>query len=71
MTSPIDPAGDFLATLNAMSRELDGFALSVAQRVVTDAERERMAALFEDFAGVIRVTLGTRQIGDAMEAGDE
>lgn len=63
----VDPVTDFLRTLNAMRQEMDRYALAVAQGVATDAERDRMAALFEDFAGVIRLSLGTRQIGDALE----
>lgn len=67
MTAPADPVADFLATMNAMRQEMDGFALAVVQGVATDGERERMAALFEDFGAVIRMTVQTRQLGDALE----
>lgn len=62
-----DPVVDFLATLNAMRQEMDLFALQVAQGVATEAERERMAALFEDFGGVIRLSVGTHRCREAME----
>lgn len=61
-----DAVSDFLATLNAMRQEMDMFALSVAQGKATDGERERMASLFEDFGGVIRVSVGTHRIGDLL-----
>lgn len=62
----VDPEWEFLCALDAMRREMDRFALALAKREATDADRDRMARLFEDFAGVIRVTLGTRQIEQAL-----
>lgn len=50
-----------------MRAEMDGVARRLLDGTATPAEVERMEAMFDDFAGVIRVTVGTRQIGEALE----
>jgi hypothetical protein len=60
-------ARDLVDAWLRMRAEMDAVARAVMDGTVTSAEVERMEALFEDFAGVIRVTVGTRQIGDALE----
>jgi hypothetical protein len=59
-------AHDLVDAWSRMRAEMDGVAAAAEAGTVTRAEVLRMEALFEDFAGVIRVSLGTEQIGEAI-----
>lgn len=59
------PDPDLVAAIAALRVEWDNWTLSIFQGLVTPAEHERMAALLEDFAGVLRMTLQTERMREA------
>lgn len=63
-------ARDLVDAWSRARHQMDLVALSLKTGTATDAEVQRMEQLFTDFAGVIRVTVGTRHIEDTLEAGD-
>jgi hypothetical protein len=64
------PDPDLVAAIGALRVEWDNWTLSIFQGLVTSAENERMAALFEDFAGLIRMAAGTERMREAGASGE-
>lgn len=60
---------DLIDALSRLRVALDRYTFAVTTGTVTQDDHERMAEVFVDFAGVIRLSLGTRQIGESIGDG--
>ncbi len=62
------PDPDLVTALGELRRELDTYTQSVFLGVVTAPEGERLAALFEDTASLIRMDLQTERMRNELES---
>lgn len=61
------PDPDLVAALGELRRELDAYTQALFLGMVTAPEGERLAALFEDTAGLIRMSLQTDRMRTELE----
>jgi cobyrinic acid a,c-diamide synthase len=61
------PDPDLVAALGELRRELDAYTQAVFLGMVTAPEGERLAALFEDTASLIRMELQTDRMRNELE----